>query len=136
MRSPITPLGHGVLDYTTVATVALAPRLLRFPDRAAKVCYALAGAYAALSMVTDYPLAVRRLVPFKAHGVSEGAIGALLPFIPWALDFERDARARNFFIGLAGLTAVVATLTDWTKKSERKARRRGRRKPRLISRAA
>jgi hypothetical protein len=131
MRRPITPLAHGLIDYTTVATVAAAPRALGLSKRAATTCYALAGAYAALSMLTDYPLAVRRLVPFKAHGVSEGAIGAFLPLVPYALGFDSDTRGRNLLFGLAGLTAVVAALTDWNKRSERVARRRHRRKPRL-----
>jgi hypothetical protein len=131
MRKPITPFAHGVIDYATVGAVAAAPKLMRLSPRAAATCYTLAGGYAMLSLLTDYPLAAKREIPFKAHGVAEGAIAALLPAAPYLLGFAGQQRARNLCFALASVTAVVAALTDWDKQSERKARRRHRRKPRL-----
>jgi hypothetical protein len=116
MRKPVTPFAHGILDYATSGAVVAAPRLLGFPTAAAKACYALAASYTSLSMVTDYPLALKKLVPFKTHGVTECVIGAVLPAVPWMLGFGRHTAARNFFIGLAVLTAVVAAATDWNKE--------------------
>jgi len=132
MRKPITPFAHGVLDYATAAAVAAAPKLMDFDDEASYACYMLAAGYAGLSMMTDYPLAVRRMVPFKAHGVAEAVIGAMLPALPFVLGFAGDKRARNFFFGLTAMTAMTAAMTDWNKKSEKKARRRHRRRPRLV----
>ena len=131
MQRPITPFAHGVLDYATAATVAVAPKLMKFPDNAARAAYLLAAGYTGISAMTDYPLAARRALPFKAHGVTEAVIGAMLPALPWMLGFAKNRSARNFFIGLAALTAVVALLTDWSKTSERTARRRHQRKPRI-----
>lgn len=136
MQKPITPFAHGVLDYATAATVAAAPKLMNFPDGAARAAYMLAAGYTGISAMTDYPLAAKRALPFKAHGLSEAVIGAMLPALPWMLGFARHRGARNFFIGLAVLTAVVALLTDWNKESERTARRRHQRRPRLRTAAA
>ena len=133
MRKPITPFAHGVIDYTTSATLAAAPKLMRLDRRAATLCYALAGSYTALSMLTDYPLAAKRVVPFKAHGITEAIIGAALPALPFALGFASQRRARYLFFGLTALTAAVSLLTDWDKKSERVARRRHQRRPRLTA---
>src|SRR5689334_11367470 len=94
MRKPITPFAHGVLDYSTATAVAMAPTLPDFPESAEKVCYALAGSYSALSLLTDYPLAAKRVVPFKAHGATEGLVGAFLPVLPWMLGFARHKGAR------------------------------------------
>lgn len=132
MRKPITPFAHGVLDYATVATLAAAPRLMRSPKRAAPAAYMLAGGYAGLSAMTDYPLSAAKTIPFKAHGATELAIGALLPFLPRVLGFSDHRPSRDLFLGLTGLTLVAALLTDWNKDSERIARRRHRRKPRLV----
>jgi hypothetical protein len=63
--------------------------------------------------MTDYPLAVKRAVPFKLHGAAEAAVGMALPFMPWALGFARHRPARTLFLGLSALTGVVAALTDW-----------------------
>jgi hypothetical protein len=117
MRKPISPRVHGAIDYTTVAATAALPRALDFPPRAEALCYALAGGYLAISLLTDYPLSVRRLIPFKGHGIAEGVIGLALPALPWALDFADHRPARNFFVGLTALTAVVAALTDWSGRS-------------------
>ena len=110
---PISPRMHGVIDYTTVGALALAPTLLDLPRRASQLCYALAGSYASLSAVTNYPLSVKRLVPFKAHGATELGVGVALPAMPWALGFARSRTARNLCFGLTALTFVVAALTDW-----------------------
>jgi hypothetical protein len=114
MRKPISPRTHGMLDYSTVAATALAPKLLRFPRNATRLAAGLAGGYLGLSMLTDYPLSAKRVVPFKGHGVAEGVIGLALPALPFALGFARHRAARNFFFGLTALTAVVAALTDWS----------------------
>ena len=113
MRRPISPRAHGVIDYTTVATVAMAPRLMNFPAPARMLADSLAGGYASLAAVTDYPLSVKRVAPFKVHGAIEVAIGAALPMMPWLLGFASHRGARNFFLGLTAVTAVVAALTDW-----------------------
>lgn len=114
VRKPISPRTHGILDYSTVAATALAPTLLDFPRNATALAAGLAGSYLGLSMLTDYPLAAKRVVPFKGHGIAEGVIGLALPALPYALGFARHRAARNFFFGLAALTAVVAALTDWS----------------------
>src|SRR3569833_3934229 len=79
MQKPITPFVHGVLDYTTAATVAAAPFALGFPKPARRLCESLAAGYTGLSGATDYPLGVVRKVPFTAHGASDVALGLALP---------------------------------------------------------
>lgn len=113
MKKPLNARAHGMIDYTTVATVAAAPRALGFPRSAEGLAYGLAAGYLGLSLMTDYPLAAKRLLPFKGHGAAEVAIGAALPFLPWLLGFSDNRRARNFFLGLTAVTAVSAALTDW-----------------------
>src|SRR4051812_17667425 len=113
MRKPISPRAHGVLDYTTSAAVATVPRIMKFPKSARRLCDTLAGGYTALSAMTDYPMSVRRTVPFKAHGAAELAIAAALPAMPWLLGFANHKAARNLCFGLAAMTVVVAALTDW-----------------------
>ena len=113
MRKPISPRIHGVIDYATSATVAAAPRALGFPRKARMLAESLAAGYTGLSAVTDYPLSVKRIAPFKVHGATELAISAALPAMPFLLGFADNKPARNFFFGLTALTLVVAALTDW-----------------------
>ena len=124
MKKPISPRVHGVLDYATSVATAAAPRVFDFPKPATWVCESLASGYTGLSLLTDYPLGARRVVPFKGHGVAEGVVGLALPALPWALGFARHKAARNFMFGLSALTFVVAALTDWDSAPHRPRRRR------------
>ncbi|HEX6042320.1 hypothetical protein [Longimicrobium sp.] len=113
MQKPINGRMHGMMDYATVAATAAAPRALGFPRTAENLAYGLAAGYLGLSLMTDYPLSARRMVPFKGHGATEVLLGMALPFLPRLLGFDDDRRARNFFLGLTALTAVTALMTDW-----------------------
>ena len=118
MNKPITPRTHGMLDYATAGATALVSRLLGFSPTAARTARLWAAGYGALSALTDYPLALKRAVPFKAHGAMDAAMAPIIPALPWLLGFARDRRARNFFLGLAAITVVVTALTDWTAEPE------------------
>ena len=49
---PISPRVHGMLDYSTAAAVAAAPRIMDLPAPASRLFETLAGGYTALSAVT------------------------------------------------------------------------------------
>ncbi|HYW50677.1 MAG TPA: hypothetical protein VE861_08730 [Gemmatimonadaceae bacterium] len=119
MQKPISPAMHGALDYATSAAVAVAPHVFDFPQPATRLFSSLAASYTALSSVTDYPASLARVVPFRAHGAAEIAIGLALPFLPRALGFERHRAARNACYALAAVTFVVAALTQWDNRRER-----------------
>ena len=114
MSKPISPTLHGILDYATVATTAAAPKLLKLPARGATASYALSGTYFVLSALTNYPLAIKRVVPFKAHGAVEAASIPALLALPYILKLTAHSKARNFFFALAAITVVTAALTDWS----------------------
>jgi hypothetical protein len=113
MQKPISPRVHGMIDYTTSAAVAVAPAMLRMPKKATALFETLAATYTGISAFTDYPLSLKRAIPFKAHGAAELISAVALPAMPWVLGFSRNRAARNLCFGLAALTVVVAALTDW-----------------------
>lgn len=114
MQKPISPTAHGILDYSTMGATLAATRALGLPERAARTAYALAGGYMVMSALTDYRPAVKRAVPLKVHGAVDAGLGVLIPALPWLLGFARNRRARNLFLGLTAVTAVVTALTDWS----------------------
>src|SRR5689334_2822206 len=122
MRRPISPRVHGMIDYGTSAAVAAAPAVLDVPRAARNLFEGLATGYTGLSSVTDYPLSLKRLIPFKVHGATELAIAAILPMMPWILGFADDRAARNMCFGLSAMTLVVSALTDWDQKNRKRRR--------------
>jgi hypothetical protein len=86
MPRPIDSTLHGVTDYTlgTLLTTVL-PRVAGVEGTESATQMRIAGAaHAAYSTVTDYPLGLVKLVPYKVHlaldAVGAVAVGAL-PFI-------------------------------------------------------
>jgi len=110
-----------MLDYGTAGATAVLSRVLGFSDPAARAAQTWAAGYGALSALTDYPLALKRAVPFRAHGAMDAIMAPIIPALPWLLGFARDRRARNFFLGLAAVTAIVTALTDWKSPSASRA---------------
>ena len=113
MQKPISPTVHGVIDYLSSATFAAAPSLFGFRDgTASRLARSLGATYTGLSLATAYRLGAVKKVPFPAHLAADAALGVGLAAAPWALGFARDRRARNFFLGMAAVSAVVVALTQ------------------------
>ena len=121
MQKPISARTHGILDYATAGATAVLARVLGFSGPATRTASVWAAAYSGLSALTDYPLALKRAVPFRAHGAMDAVMAPIIPALPWLLGFARDRRARNFFLALAAVTVVVTALTDWKPDSPRTA---------------
>lgn len=111
----ISPRIHGILDYLTVLTLLLAPTIYVFTRTPWTVAYVLAASYLVISLLTDYPLAWKRVIPFSIHGLIELVSVPVLFGLPWLLGFNEDYAARNFFIALAVITLFVWLLTDFKK---------------------
>jgi hypothetical protein len=86
MPRPIDSTLHGVTDYTLAALLTtVLPRAAGVEGTESAMQMRIAGAaHAAYSTVTDYPLGLVKLVPYKVHlaldAVGAVAVGAL-PFI-------------------------------------------------------
>ena len=110
----ISPTLHGVLDYATCAFCALAPTLFGLHGAYATVCYALAGGYLLVSLLTNMPLGAIRVIPFPVHGKLELVSGLVFVASPWLFGFAHDnATARNLFVAAGAVFLAVYALTDW-----------------------
>ena len=112
MQQPLSPTAHGIADYVSSATFAAAPNLIDMPPAAAKLARTLGAGYASLSAATEYPLGVAKVVPFPAHLAMDALLAPVLAAAPWLFGFADDKPARNFFLGMAAVTAVVTSLTQ------------------------
>ncbi|WP_034385405.1 hypothetical protein [Deinococcus sp. YIM 77859] len=107
---PILPRVHGLIDYAACALMVAAPHLLDLHPGARRISYALAGSYLGVSALTDYPPALRRLLPFPVHGKIELST---LPVLLLAAALQKETRERAYFLALAGTVAGIYSLTDW-----------------------
>lgn len=112
-KKPISPNVHGAIDYSSVGLMLAAPKLLGLTGRASSLSLFFGATYAVVSALTDYKLAIKRIIPFRAHGLIEISSVPLLVALPLLLGAWKQAKARNFFLVLAATVVSVYSLTDW-----------------------
>ena len=74
----ISDTTHGILDYLTVVVFAVAPSLLGLTGTAELISYALAGIHLDMTLLTDMPLGVIKIIPMKLHALVELVVGPVL----------------------------------------------------------
>jgi hypothetical protein len=129
MNRPISTTTHGVIDYVTVGTLATLPRVLKWNPRLTNLLSGSAASILGYSLLTDYELSLRKMIPMKTHlaldGVSALLVGAA-PFI--ARERRKDAIFALLGIAVCEATVTALTRTRPTVKS-RIARLLGRQAP-------
>lgn len=115
MKKPIDPLVHGIVDYATVVVFALAPRLCPLEGLAACLAYALAAIHLTLTVVSNFPGGLWRVLPFRIHGWVEAAAGPVILLAPYVLGFDPAGRV---FYTVMGIAIILAgRLTDYGAKA-------------------
>lgn len=111
---PITPNTHGYLDYVTVLLFLLAPTTLGFDGLPAMLSWTLAGVHLALTLVTDFPLGLRRLLPFWLHGWVERIVGPALVLVAFVPSVSSAGWAFAFYLLMGLVIVAVGWLTDYS----------------------
>ncbi|MEO5798086.1 MAG: hypothetical protein ABIZ70_01390 [Gemmatimonadales bacterium] len=104
---------HALLDYVVVCLLAVAPTVFHFAGVPATLAYALAAVHLVLTLCTDFPGGVLKLVPLSLHGAVEFVVSLALVGAAWILKFSTDINARNFYVGTGVLILLVWLLTDY-----------------------
>jgi len=73
----ISPRIHGYLDFLTVFFL-LAPTLLGLEQLSAILAYSLATVHLIVTLASDFPFGVVKLIPFTVHRWIERMVGPLL----------------------------------------------------------
>ncbi|MBS0587136.1 MAG: hypothetical protein JSS37_04120 [Proteobacteria bacterium] len=109
----ISPRIHGYFDFLTVFIFLLAPTLLGLGQLSAMLAYGLAVVHLIVTLTSDFPFGIIKLIPFTIHGWIERMVGPLLIAIPFILNFSDEEAARNFYIAMGIIIIVVGMLTDY-----------------------
>ena len=109
----ISPRIHGYLDFLTVVIFFLAPTLLGLRQLSAILAYGLAVVHLIVTLASDFPFGVVKLIPFTIHGWIERMVGPLLIAVPFILNLSTEEAARNFYIAMGIIIIIVGVLTDY-----------------------
>ena len=113
MHQPIKRTAHGAIDYGFLALNAAGPTLLGLDPKARKLFAGFGVMQGAINVLTDQPLAARKLIPFRTHGILEAASGPAFIALPWLSGAVEEPRAKAYWLGALALLGTVYALTDW-----------------------
>src|SRR5277367_268114 len=108
----ISDTAHGILDYLTVAIFALAPSILGLTGFAALVSYALAAIHLVMTLLTNMPLGVFKIIPIRLHALVEIVVGPVLVVAALVLPTILGDR-REFFLVMGLVILVVWLLSSY-----------------------
>ena len=109
----VSPRIHGYFDFLTVVIFLLAPTLLGLSELPAMFAYALAGVHLIVTLASDFPFGVVKLIPFTIHGWIERLVGPSLIALPFIFGFAGEEAARNFYVAMGLVVIVLGLLTDY-----------------------
>jgi uncharacterized YccA/Bax inhibitor family protein len=109
---------HGYLDVATVVLLVVGPLVMGLGGTPAAICYALAVAHLLLTLLTDYPMGAKKVIPLFVHGLIELVVGVLLLVLPSLIGFGPGSPARRFYIFAGAAILVVWVLTDYGRREE------------------
>lgn len=100
---------HGALDYAVAITLIVAPLVLGFAGVAKYL--AIAGGLGLLvySLITDYSLSARKLLPFRMHLILDFVAALALVAAPFLFGFTGIEKAFYLVIGLSVIAVVFVT---------------------------
>jgi hypothetical protein len=108
---------HGILDYLTVAIFALAPSVLGLTGFAALVSYALAAIHLVMTLLTDMPLGVFKIIPMRLHALVEMLVGPVLVVAALVLPTILGDK-REFFLVMGLVILAVWLLSSYGPPAE------------------
>jgi len=108
----ISDTTHGILDYLTVAIFAQAPSILGLTGFAALVSYALAVIHLAMTLLTNMPLGVIKIIPMRLHALVEVIVGPILVVAALVLPTILGDR-REFFLVMGLVILGVWLLSSY-----------------------
>ncbi|MFN7886189.1 MAG: hypothetical protein ACK5Q4_12075 [Phycisphaerae bacterium] len=103
---------HSILDYATVIAFASAPTLLGFSGAPAVLAYLLAGVHLAMTVLTDMPLGLVKIIPMRLHALVEMLVGPTLLAVA-LLAPSLVMGAQGFFIASGIAICAVWFLSDY-----------------------
>lgn len=113
MKKPISRKAHGIIDYAFAAAQIAGPLLLGLNRGAKTKEIGVASGVALHGMLSNTPVGLKKLVPFKMHrNIDIATLGtmALASLLP---DYRKDKRAMIFHWSLIAMGVATVLLTDW-----------------------
>ncbi len=104
---------HGLLDLALVVIFLFAPLVYGLGGSPAAIAFILAAVHLVLTLLTRFPMGIRKVIPFVAHGIIELIVGVFLVILPTIAGYGPGSPARRFYTVIGAVILVIWVLTDY-----------------------
>jgi len=119
----ISPKGHAIIDYIMAGSfLTTAAWFWGRNKRAAVAALVVAGSELAVSLLTNYPGGVKKVINFRAHRDIDLGLAAMTATLPEFFAFKNE-HERKFFLAESAIMAAVTELTRFPDKARRAERK-------------
>ncbi len=109
----ISPKIHGLIDYLVVIFLLASPALFGFTGLVATFTYALGAVHLLLTVLTNYPLGIVKIIPVSFHATIEVLVGIILIVLAYTL-FKDNAEGSKLYYVIFGTVILLTWLvTDY-----------------------
>lgn len=110
---------HGIIDYAHAAFFMGMAWFCRNRNRRAAVAALVTGSFVLVeSMLTDYPMGLKKVIPFSLHGRMDAGFAAASMVVPRFFGFEGTGAATVFHVN-GYMEGTVVGMTDWNSEHAR-----------------
>jgi hypothetical protein len=119
----VSPKAQAILDYILVGSfIGTATWFWRHNKRAALAALLCGGAKLAVTLLTDSPGGVRRVITPRARREIDLGLAAMVATMPEFFAFK-DEPQKKFFLAQGALITIGSELTQYPERSSRKKER-------------
>jgi hypothetical protein len=108
---------HALSDYGFTLGQWVLPEIIGMNKQAVNLYRMLGSNLLAYNMLTDQPLAFKKVIPYRTHYLIDVGNVGLLALLTFHQSIRRDKRALGFHLGLVALAALNILMTNWKAKS-------------------
>ncbi|MFL5901826.1 MAG: SPW repeat protein [Solirubrobacterales bacterium] len=114
-KGPIPLNAHAALEPLIAVVIVAAPWIFGFSDvdSAKTVCIAVGAVMLLAGSMTDWRLSIARVIPLRAHMMTDLMLGAVLILAPFVLGFSDEGGATRFTVIAGVLEILTALATRW-----------------------
>lgn len=115
---------HGVADFGSGFALIAVALVLGGSSAAVATGVVLGAVLIVVSLLTDYPLGVIKVIPFPVHSAGDYLGAAALIGAPFVLGFnDSDGGASAFYLVMGAALVAVSLLTDYDGPTDRSSAR-------------
>jgi hypothetical protein len=111
---------HAIADYAVGLTLIIAAIAVGGSGKAVAVGVVVGAVVLAVSMLTKYPLGVKKVLPFTVHSGGDYLAALLLLVSPFALNFNDSDTGLTAFYIVAGIAVLAVSLITNYQYSEKR----------------